>query len=199
MLAYAGKGRFVVGSRRLEPAGSRSDPARANLHLQENDAPAVVAENLPHIEADKTQLHQVIMNLLTNASEALDGNEGEVSIRTGALEARGNSEGQAGPQKPAAQVFLEVSDTGSGMDVDTKGKIFDPFFTTKFTGRGLGLAAVQGVVRAHGGTIRVDSKPQRGTTFTVLFRHRVAARHRSSRRSRLRWCSTEPGTILAAR
>ena len=87
-------------------------------------------------------------------------------IRTGALEAR---TGPKHSKTTAAQVFLEVSDAGSGMDVDTQGKIFEPFFTTKFTGRGLGLAAVQGIVRSHGGTIRVDSKPHRGTKFTVSF------------------------------
>jgi CheY-like chemotaxis protein len=106
------------------------------------------------------------MNLITNASEALDGGEGEVSIRTGAIEARADAEG---PEHAAAQIFLEVADTGSGMDRETKSKIFDPFFTTKFTGRGLGLAAVQGIVRAHAGAIRVDTQPRRGTTFTVMF------------------------------
>ena len=163
MLAFAGKGRFIVGPLDLNQLVQNVIPLVRTSISKKTTLRQSFAENLPHIEADKTQLHQVVMNLITNASEALDGNEGEVLIRTGALEARGNPEG------PAAQIFLEVSDTGSGMDVDTKGKIFDPFFTTKFTGRGLGLAAVQGIVRAHGGTIRVDSKPHRGTKFTVLF------------------------------
>ena len=163
MLAFAGKGRFIVGPLDLNQLVQNVIPLVRTSISKKTTLRQSFAENLPHIEADKTQLHQVVMNLITNASEALDGNEGEVLIRTGALEARGNPEG------PAAQIFLEVSDTGSGMDVDTKGKIFDPFFTTKFTGRGLGLAAVQGIVRAHGGTIRVNSKPHRGTKFTVLF------------------------------
>ena len=163
MLAFAGKGRFVIGPLDLSQLVQDVIPLVRTSISKKTTLRQSFAENLPNIEADKTQLHQVVMNLITNASEALDGNEGEVLIRTGALEARGNPEG------PAAQIFLEVSDTGSGMDVDTQGKIFDPFFTTKFTGRGLGLAAVQGIVRAHGGTIRVDSKPHRGTKFTVLF------------------------------
>ena len=171
MLAYAGKGRFVVGPVDLNQLVQEVIALVRTSISKKTKLRESFAENLPNIEADKTQLHQVLMNLITNASEALDGNEGDVLIRTGALEARSNTEGPEGPEggKPVAQVFLEVSDTGAGMDVDTKDKIFDPFFTTKFTGRGLGLAAVQGIVRAHGGTIRVDSKPHRGTTFTVLF------------------------------
>ena len=172
MLAFAGKGRFVVGPLDLNQLVQDVIQLVRTSISKKTTLRQSFAENLPNIEADKTQLHQVIMNLITNASEALDGNEGEVLIRTGALEARGNPDGPDGPDGPAgpaAQIFLEVSDTGSGMDVDTKGKIFDPFFTTKFTGRGLGLAAVQGIVRAHGGTIRVDSMPHRGTKFTVLF------------------------------
>ena len=166
MLAYAGKGRFVLGALDLNQLVRDVIPLVQASISKKTTLRQSFAENLPNIEADKTQLHQVVMNLITNASEALDGNEGEVLIRTGALEA---STDPKRSKTTAAQVFLEVSDAGSGMDVDIQGKIFEPFFTTKFTGRGLGLAAVQGIVRSHGGTIRVDSKPDRGTKFTVSF------------------------------
>jgi CheY-like chemotaxis protein len=92
------------------------------------------------------------MNLVTNASEALGGEPGSVVVRT---EVAGDT------------VRMTVRDTGCGMDADTRARIFDPFFTTKFTGRGLGLAAVQGIVRGHGGRITVDSAPEQGTLFVV--------------------------------
>ena len=166
MLAYAGKGRFVMGPLDLNQLVEEVIPVVTTSISQKTTLRRSFAENLPYIEADKTQIQQVAMNLITNASEAFEGREGEILVRTGALEARANPYSS---ETPVAQVFLEVSDTGSGMDVETREKIFDPFFTTKFTGRGLGLAAVQGIVRAHGGSIRVESKPHRGTTFTVLF------------------------------
>lgn len=165
MLAYAGKGHFVMGPLDMNELVQEVIPLVRTSISKKTTLRQSFAENLPCIEADKTQMQQVVMNLITNASEALDGKEGEVLLRTGAVEVRGDSDS---PEKPTARVFIEVSDTGSGMDVDTKSKIFDPFFTTKFTGRGLGLAAVQGIVRAHHGTIRVESQPSRGTTFTVL-------------------------------
>lgn len=165
MLAYAGKGHFVMGPLDVNQLVEEVIPLVRTSISKKTTLRQSFAENLPSIEADKTQLQQVVMNLITNASEALEGNEGEVLIRTGAVEVR---EETGSPDSPPARVFLEVTDTGTGMDVDTKSKIFDPFFTTKFTGRGLGLAAVQGIVRAHRGTIRVESKPHRGTTFTVL-------------------------------
>ncbi len=166
MLAYAGKGRFVMGPLDLNELVQEVIPLVTTSISRKTTLRQSFAENLPHIEADKTQLQQVAMSLMTNASESFEGREGEVLVRTGALEARSNP---YSAEKPVAQVFLEVSDTGSGMDVETREKIFDPFFTTKFTGRGLGLAAVQGIVRAHGGSIRVDSTPHRGTTFTATF------------------------------
>lgn len=166
MLAYAGKGRFMMGPLDLNQLLHEVVPLVRTSIAKEITLRESYAENLPSIDADKTQLHQVVMNLITNASESLGDDEGVVSIRTGALEARGERDS---PHEATAKVFLEVSDTGQGMDAETKAKMFDPFFSTKFTGRGLGLAAVQGIVRAHGGTMRVDSKPHRGTTFTVLF------------------------------
>jgi PAS domain S-box-containing protein len=172
MLAYSGKGRFVVQRHDLaaivrEMASildvSISKKAVLRYHL---------APLLPAIEADATQLRQVVMNLITNASEAIGEASGVISIITGKMECdRAYLEGSTlGHDRPEGEyVYLEVTDTGSGMDAETQQRIFDPFFTTKFTGRGLGLAAVLGIVRGHQGVIRVHSRPGEGSTFTVLF------------------------------
>jgi len=131
-----------------------------------------LAPNLPTTIADAAQLRQVVMNLITNASEALGEQEGKLTLRTRAVQVDQKQLAEAYLSTGALggrYVSLEVSDTGCGMDEATKARIFDPFFTTKFTGRGLGLAAVLGIVRGHQGAIKVDSTPGAGTTFTVLF------------------------------
>jgi signal transduction histidine kinase len=130
-----------------------------------------LAADLPSVRADVDQLRQVALNLVTNASEALGSRQGVVGVRTGVREAGraclAAAHGSEG--LPAGRyVFLAVSDTGCGMDEATRQRIFDPFFSTKFTGRGLGLAAVLGIVRGHKGALRVDSEPNRGSTFTML-------------------------------
>lgn len=112
--------------------------------------------DLPAIQAQASQIRQIVMNLVTNAAEAVVGNDGVISVTT-----------RLDPSA-AGFVCLEVSDTGCGMTEEQQAKIFDPFFTTKFAGRGLGLAVVQGVVRTHGGSIALESSPGRGTTFRIF-------------------------------
>jgi signal transduction histidine kinase/CheY-like chemotaxis protein/sensor domain CHASE-containing protein len=172
MLVYSGKGRFtsefvdlsvLVGemAHLLESSISKKAVLRCDF-----------APDLPTIECDPTQIRQVLMNLITNASDALEGEPGGISIRTGvcALDRQDLLNADADETFPhGPHVFFEVADTGCGMDEATRARIFDPFFSTKFLGRGLGLAAVQGIVHSHGGTIRVDSEPGAGTTTTVLF------------------------------
>jgi CheY-like chemotaxis protein len=130
------------------------------------------APDLPPIEADPAQIQQVIMNLLINAGEAIGENkQGRLEVRTSSREfdAREAAElFRPEHSKPGIYIQVEVKDNGPGMDEATKARIFEPFFTTKFTGRGLGLAAVQGIVKAHGGAIRVYSTPGHGTTFVVF-------------------------------
>ena len=111
------------------------------------------------------------MNLITNAVEAVGKGEGRIAIATGSvtIDAGHTLETVLGDELPeGTYVYLEVSDTGCGMDADTRSRIFDPFFTTKFTGRGLGLAAVIGIVRRHEGCLAVDTAPGRGTRFSVF-------------------------------
>ncbi|HEX2677438.1 MAG TPA: ATP-binding protein [Polyangiales bacterium] len=131
-----------------------------------------LAPALPAIEADAAQLRQIVMNLMTNASEALGDAQGEIQVRT-ALEHVDAATLRAAQLDattgPGQHVVLEVRDTGSGMSASTLARIFDPFFTTKFTGRGLGLASVLGIVRSHRGAIAVRSEPGRGTCFTLYF------------------------------
>jgi len=129
-------------------------------------------KTIPPIEADMAQLTQVVMNLITNASEALAGKEGVIMVKTGIMEA--NQEYLSSFYKngdlPAGQrVYLEVSDTGMGMDKETISKIFDPFFSTKFTGRGLGMASALGILQKHNAAIKIDSSPGAGTTIRILF------------------------------
>ncbi len=126
---------------------------------------------LPRIEADVTQMRQIIMNLIINASEAIGEKHGVITVSTGSMECSRSYLQEAYIDESLPEgfyVYLEVADTGCGMDEATRLKMFDPFFTTKFTGRGLGLAAVLGIVRGHQGTIKVYSEPGKGTTFRVL-------------------------------
>jgi signal transduction histidine kinase/CheY-like chemotaxis protein len=172
LLAYSGKGRFVVEaidlSRLVEEMThlvevSVSKKAVVHYHLE---------SDMPAIQGDPTQLRQVVINLITNASEAIGDHEGLISISTGSLEfGEQDFEGTlaADGVMEGRYAFLEVLDTGCGMDEETQTKIFDPFFTTKFTGRGLGLASVLGIVRGQGGAIKLDSQPGRGTTVRVFF------------------------------
>jgi PAS domain S-box-containing protein len=114
-------------------------------------------ENIPAIQGNAPQIQQVVMNLITNASEALGDKEGTIRVSVTRVQS-----------SQSDYVRLEVSDTGCGMTEEIQTRIFDPFFTTKFAGRGLGLAAVQGIIRNHGGAITVTSAPGQGSRFEVL-------------------------------
>jgi PAS domain S-box-containing protein len=178
MLAYSGKGAFVV--RHLDLSNEVREMATLLRTAISKQASPVweLASDLPSINADATQVRQILMNLITNASDALHDTPGTIRLRTGVIRREEMNDAQFGypvgdeePALPATGllVFLEVSDTGGGMTPDTLRRIFDPFFSTKFAGRGLGLAAVMGIVRSHNGLIRIRTEPGRGTSFRVLF------------------------------
>ncbi len=171
MLAYSGKGRFVVG--RFDLSEIVREMARI-LEISISKMATLryaLAADLPPVRVDVTQMRQVVMNLITNASEALGVAAGAISVSTGVAECDRDclSDSYLDDNLPGGRyVFLEVSDTGCGMDGDTRRRIFDPFFTTKFAGRGLGLAAVLGIVRGHKGAIKVSSEPGKGASFRIL-------------------------------
>jgi CheY-like chemotaxis protein len=130
-----------------------------------------LAGDLPWIAADASQLRQILINLVLNASEAIGDHSGSITIHTSArLGDREflSSSQWSHPLSEGWYVMLAIADSGCGISQPTLGKIFDPFFSTKFTGRGLGLPAVAGIVRGHKGAIKVTSQPGAGYTFTVL-------------------------------
>jgi two-component system cell cycle sensor histidine kinase/response regulator CckA len=172
LLAYSGKGRFVI------------QPININelildmTHLLEISVSKTVtlkytlANQLSSVEADATQIRQVVLNIVTNASESMGKKNGLVTLSTGEMDCDSYyfKDTLAVENCPEGRyVFLEVSDNGCGMEPETIAKIFDPFYSTKFTGRGLGLAAVQGIIHGHRGLIKVYSEPGSGTTFKILF------------------------------
>ena len=172
MLAYSGKGRFVVKPLDLNDLiGEMGSLLQASIP-KKIAVQYDLATDLPAIEADVAQMQQVVMNLMTNAAEAIGDEKGIVTVSTGMIEADRACLARmdlADGLPEGSYVYLEVSDTGHGMDEQTKSKLFEPFFTTKFTGRGLGMAAVLGIVRSHHGAIRVDSEVGKGATFRLLF------------------------------
>lgn len=171
MLAYAGKGRFIVQPLNLSHLVQEMAKILRNVVSKKANFQFNLAEDLPPVEADGTQIRQVVMNLITNASEALQDQEGVIRIHTQIVELTTEMLADCllhDSAKPGRHVMLEVSDTGAGMDAATMQRIFDPFFTTKFTGRGLGLSAVLGIIRGHRGTIKVTSHVGEGTTFQVF-------------------------------
>jgi PAS domain S-box-containing protein len=125
-------------------------------------------KDLPAVRANAVQIRQIVMNLITNASEALSDRPGVISVVIAQVEANPRALAENPPDSGCGHLCLEVSDTGCGMTEGIVARIFDPFFTTKLAGRGLGLAAVQGIVRSHGGTINVLSVPGRGSQFQIL-------------------------------
>lgn len=171
MLAYSGKGRFIVSPMSINEL---VEEMTSLLHVSIGKQIRLAYSfepNLPLVEIDATQIRQVVMNLIVNASDAIGSYPGQITIRTGVMRAEHvyMLEPHLAPDQGSEwYVFIEVSDTGNGMDPETQARIFEPFFTTKFTGRGLGLAAVQGIVRSHGGMLKVASQLGRGSTFKVF-------------------------------
>jgi PAS domain S-box-containing protein len=178
LLAYSGKGTFVV--RHLDLSIEVREMAtllRTGISKQATLA-WELSSTLPAVSADPTQIRQIVMNLITNASDALGQAGGTITLRTGVTRLEDLDDQHFGvplegedavDESKGPYVYLEIGDTGSGMTPDTLSRIFDPFFSTKFTGRGLGLAAVMGIVRSHHGLIRVRTAPGEGTAFRVLF------------------------------
>ncbi|GFO53484.1 hypothetical protein GMSM_04910 [Geomonas sp. Red276] len=171
MLAYSGKGSFRIEQVQVDAIlvemhhlleVSISKKARLQVEL---------AHGLPAVEADPTQLRQIILNLVINASEAIGDAGGTIRVRTEYRDCgRSFLAGfqKAGELEEGGYILLEVADDGCGMPREVQSRIFDPFFSTKFTGRGLGMAAVLGIIRSHRGAIRLESEEGRGTTFTIL-------------------------------
>ena len=198
MLAYSGRGQFVVQDLDL------TTQVEEMLHLLEVSLPKTVVlkldlrRGLPCILADASQIQQVIMNLVINAAEAINETSGIITLATGAqhLDAGMIKRIMVGQDViPGTYAYLEVSDTGCGMGPETLGRIFEPFFTTKFTGRGLGLSALMGIVRGHKGALKVYSEIGRGTTFKALFpTHGFAAASLTTGETEAPWEGT--GLIL---
>lgn len=172
MLAYSGKAHFMTREIDL------NDLVRKNAELIRSTLPRTIAlaiecaPNLPQVMADKGQMHQIIINLLTNAAEAIGEVPGTVTLKTGC--ARFDAKALAGnrvdaPVPEGDYVFIEVADTGCGMDEEILSRIFEPFYSTKFTGRGLGMSAVLGIVKAHHGALLIDTEQNVGSTFKILF------------------------------
>lgn len=171
MLAYAGKGRFIVQNldvtalvEEITSLLQLSISKKAVLRFQ-------LTHGLPPVAGDATQIRQIIMNLVINASDAIGERSGVISLSTGIMRAdKAYLSGThlAPDLAEGDYVFIEISDNGTGMSKETMARIFDPFFTTKFTGRGLGLAAVLGIVRSHKGALKVYSEEGRGSTFKLL-------------------------------
>lgn len=172
MLAYSGKALFIVKPLNLtelveENATMWNAAIPKSITLEQQ-----LEHTVPIINADAGQLQQVIMNLITNAAEAIGEGGGTILLATGSGQFDQSTLDESRLDEkvpPGCYVWLEVRDSGCGMDEETLHKLFDPFFTTKFTGRGLGMSAVLGIIRAHKGAFLIKSLPGEGTTIRVLF------------------------------
>jgi PAS domain S-box-containing protein len=172
LLAYSGRGRFVIARLDLGRVVEEMAHLLSAVISKKVVLHYALAKHLPAIEGDPTQIRQIVMNLITNASDAIGDQSGVISVTTSVVDADRATLADAfldDELPPGPYVRLTVTDTGVGMTPETRAKIFDPFFSTKFTGRGLGLAAALGILRAHRGAIKVESAVGRGATFEVLF------------------------------
>jgi PAS domain S-box-containing protein len=170
LLAYSGRGKLAAGPVDLNKVARDMGALAAPALSRKARIDWRLAEGELVVEGDAGQLGQTVMNLLTNASDALAGEPGTIAVRSqvAVLDRAALARFQGGEGLPEGRyALLEVSDDGAGMDEVTRGRVFEPFFTTKFTGRGLGLPAALGIVRGHRGAIRVESAPEKGTRVAV--------------------------------
>lgn len=172
LLAYSGKGKLQLKNFDLTAMVSEM-ASLLNVSIAKNaELTLRLEKSLPPVKGDPAQVQQVIMNLIVNASEALEGRQGKIAISTGvsAFSTETLSKTRLDCAPPPGQfVFVEVKDDGCGMDEETEKRIFEPFYTTKIRGRGLGMSAVQGIMRSHGGAILLDSVKGKGSSFKMLF------------------------------
>ena len=171
MLAFSGKGRFLLQPLAISAlVRDTAELLRTSLS-RKIEIDLQLAADLPAVLGDATQMRQIAMNLLINAGEAIGDSKGTISVVTGVIRpaAEWFADAQVVPETPEEEyVFLEVRDSGCGMNAETLARVFEPFFTTKFTGRGLGLAAVLGILRGHRGALKVTTDIGHGTTFRLL-------------------------------
>jgi PAS domain S-box-containing protein len=172
MLAYAGRGRLLVQPHDLSEIIQQSAGLLESTLAERIALRLELASNLPAVRCDASQLRQVLLSLVTNASEAMEDRVGSVTLRTGVRSFAENElfDIQAPEARPAGDyVFIAVIDEGCGIPEDLHDRVFDPFYTTKFTGRGLGLAATLGIVHGHGGAVQLTSVPGAGASFQLYF------------------------------
>jgi two-component system cell cycle sensor histidine kinase/response regulator CckA len=168
MLAYSGKGRFVVQETDINDLVQDMASLLESSKGDRGELSYALSDGLPGVRADATQLRQILLNLVINASEAVAETGGQIQLSTYLSDSASLDPIPLADELAAGRyVTIQVTDTGCGMDEETQAKVFDPFFTTKFTGRGLGMAAVQGIVRGHKGAIHLESAVGKGTTFRV--------------------------------
>jgi PAS domain S-box-containing protein len=169
LMIYAGKESAAVG---LVDLSKTADEMLSLLKVSVTKRAVIKVDldpEIPAIRASEAQIRQIVLNLVTNASDAIGERDGVIRLMTRRLVLQGKSSAISSGMLPDGEyVQLEVSDTGGGMTRETQAKVFDPFFTTKSAGRGLGLAVVQGIVRSLAGTIQLTSEPDKGTTFRIL-------------------------------
>ena len=180
MLAYSGCARCAL--RHLDLGALVEETARLARASLGRDARLVlaIAPGLPPVYADSIQLRQIVLNLVTNSSDALGDRPGTITVTTNLIHADRHllDSSLLGAGLPEADYcLLEVADTGCGMTPETLAHIFEPFYTTKFPGRGLGLSAVLGIVRSHHGTLQVESAPGQGSRFRLLLPAALRLRH----------------------
>jgi PAS domain S-box-containing protein len=172
LLAYSGKGKYLIESINLNELVDDMKPLLITSISKKAELKIQLDSTNPIFNGDRAQTQQIILNLILNASEALEDKPGSINVATGIqyCDLRYLQNNRLNIKIPPGEyVFLEVNDTGCGMDETTKNRLFEPFFTTKFTGRGLGLSAVLGIVKGHKGAIIVNSEPGKGSTFKILF------------------------------
>ena len=202
MLAYSGRASFVLNNADLSHCVREAIPLAQAAVSRAVEFRLELAHDLPPIKADISQLQQIVMNLAINAAEAIpEGRRGKLEIVTRLQSVddeyiRGSAGTLTGNLSPGAYAVLEVRDNGSGMDEMTKARIFEPFFTTKFTGRGLGLAAVLGIVKGHAGAIQIASTPGDGSVFRVLFPAVSGSADRRGQNRAAAFAAVKRGTVL---